>query len=175
MVTDDHVEPVDRAGQLAGELARVRQRGIDYLDRSHSRQRRVEIPLLDAVASEAGFDIDHARPSQISAYLDKELIAYAETRPSEAAFIQQLLYDEAGRSPGPAGAAGLLRLARKSHQISDETFRKLQRQHLVEFAEFLLATEPDQPGVSWWSITLPVLLILATCVLALVLLSAAML
>lgn len=131
--------------QLASELTRLRQRGIDRVAMQRDRQHPVATPLLNRLSREAGF-VRATQAESLHAYLDDRLSAYAERVDEHAQFIRELYFDSSGRSPGPGGPSNLLSRSRREHHVGQDTFRKLQRQQLVAFATFLLATPPPRPG-----------------------------
>jgi len=131
----------ERVELLTNELSRVRQRGIDYLDRSQGRQRAVDTPFLDGLAEAGGFPLVGARSEQLSYFIQKRLQTYGERYEVEAQFIQGLFVDANGRTPGPGGPSGLLRHARRHEHLSAPAFRRLQRLHFADFARYLLTVD----------------------------------
>ena len=122
---------------LATELARVRQRGIDHLDRTTRRQCRVATPRIELIAAARGSSTASDRVGQLREFLGHALTGYAKVRPAEAVVIRSLLYDETGRSPGPERPSGLLKKARRAAGLDEDAFRKLQREYFVDFARYL--------------------------------------
>lgn len=127
---------------LATELVRLRQRGIDHVDRDQDRQRPLVSPVLEKLLCDCA-DLTQPRRTILRAYLSDRLDDYRADAPAQAVLIQSLYFDADGQSPGPGGATGLLREARHRLSLSDEPFRKLQRQHFIDFATFLLS-EPEE-------------------------------
>ncbi len=138
------------AERLATELSRVRRRGLSLLNLTRGKQQPIEVPILERLASQAAASGGQQdRVVRIQALLDGALDAFATTHNIQvAAFIRQLLADSEGRWPGPGGPGRLLDKARMAEGVEDEAqFRRLQRQHFVEFADFVLRFQPpDHAG-----------------------------
>lgn len=134
--------PVEVAQRLATELSRLRQRGIDHVDDHYDRKRPVASPILDDLAEVGGLPY---RAGRLKAFLAARLDDFGVTNVDSANFVRRLFYDKQDNAPGPSRPAGLLASARRSLQIEASTFRRMQRQHLILFAAFLLQTSERQP------------------------------
>jgi hypothetical protein len=144
----DEVRRSAEVEALATELSRVRQRGIDHLELATKRQRSVSTPLLERLAAAASDAAVADRIVLLRHFLDGSLTTYGTQRPDEAKLLRSLLFDQAGRSPGPSRPTGLLRDTRRVSGLSEEAFRKLQREYFVDFARRLLTPPPRRRAIS---------------------------
>jgi hypothetical protein len=146
-----------RAEQVAAELVRCRQRGLDRLDRIDHRQRPVPAPELEALAS--GYVSRQnitvtGRVAQIKILLSAALDAFSASGSDDARLVRGLLFGEPARLAGGGrrdapdqvpvlvvqkSPGQLLRDARRSFGEPSETlFRERFKTAFRTFAEFLL-------------------------------------
>jgi hypothetical protein len=127
------------AEQIATELGRCRQRGLDDLDKVAHNQQRIEADRLEELArgycEALGVQLN-GRIVQTRRMLEDGLAAYRKDgNDKEAALIEKLLFDPDGtprRLPGE-------RLRDVRGKMSGSTFRNVQRALFVGLARFLIA------------------------------------
>jgi hypothetical protein len=147
-----------RADQIAAELGRCRQRGIDGLDRNAGPQRPVVAPGLDMMALRYARQLDPpvtGRTAQVKALLLAALRGFsASESEQDAALIGRLLFDDSILTvsdietvrdiPKVRRAAGVLlkktRLA--AGEPSETVFRQQFQRAFDAFADFLVRFAP---------------------------------
>jgi hypothetical protein len=137
------------ADKLANELARVRQRGLDDLDKRSHNQKPVDVDGLAALARNYcdahGLDL-HGRIAQIRRLLLDALRNYGERgNATEADLIRDLLFDgsyndDRVRPSSRKSPTQLLDEARHKHGPENkDRFDERRRGTFIRFATFLMA------------------------------------
>jgi hypothetical protein len=126
---------------LATELARLRQRGIHRVDLLRDRLQPLVLPILDALA-----EVDatsEPRVQTLQRFMRSKLVQYGAANRGDADFIDELFFDHGSAVSGAGAPSILLQRSRRSRSLSASGFRRLQREHFLAFAAYLL-TEPPR-------------------------------
>jgi len=151
------------SASIAEDLGECRQRGLDWLDRITSTQRRVAAASLQELAAEYVHSrglLASGRIAQIKVLL-ADGIAELRTRghPSDATMLLELFFGSSVDGPiRPPGV--LLQSARKKAGETEARFRERRSALMRSFAEFLItfvqsmpraAVEPPDDAPDYWS------------------------
>ena len=130
-----------RASQVAGELARVRQRGLGNLDKKSHNQEPVKAEKLTRLADKHNEIRElrlHGRDALVRRLLQDSIAAYKDRgNEPEADFLSILFFDPKSRRRSPRD---LLKLAQKEYGPDDQQrFADKRRDIFERFSTFLIA------------------------------------
>lgn len=130
-----------RASQLAKELTRARQRGLDQLDTAHPGP--LALPQLEALARRYLRDELSSRIALIGQLLDDALTAWAAVEQGQhagdAALVRALFLPPADARAAARDPSTLRRAYMRSHGLTEDKMDKRRQAAFDRFADFLLA------------------------------------
>jgi hypothetical protein len=144
--------PADLVKQVAGEMGRCRQRGLEGIDKHTRNQSPVQAPQLERLARQycqtKGLDL-HGRIAPISRLLRDGLDAYiARGCDSEGTFLTELFFGDQTTGARATNAGQLLdaALVRRGH--SEQWFTSRRRTLFEGFAVFLVTFVTETPSTA---------------------------
>lgn len=145
-------QPPTLVAQLAGQMIRCRQRGLDSIDKDTRNQPRVKAPQLEHLAQQycqaKGLEL-HGRIAQIGRLLRDGLDAYIQRGyDSDGTFIKELFFGDDTAGARAKNAGQLRDNALKRHGQNEQWFNSRRPDLFQSLATFLLAFTNETPSAT---------------------------
>lgn len=145
-------QPTELASQLATEMTRCRQRGLNGLDKADRKQSRIEAAELERLAQQycqfKGFEL-HGRIAQIRRLLRDGLDAYIQRGyETDGTFIKELFFGDDTTGARVKNAGQLLDNALRRHSQTQDWFSSRRPDLFQGLATFLIVFVNETPSVT---------------------------